>query len=127
MQYRLFHSYNYSTTDMWQYYLKPFAAAVAANVSAAMCEYSGTQVPGVTGQGPEPWGVSRQRSIHLQCCGVWNSGSSEACAFSRQPRMSLLAALNWPGSVVRLAIPPTHLAGYPRFQGLHHLRHVFDY
>ena len=36
-QYRLSHSFNYSDTDLAQYYLQPFAAAVRANVSAVMC------------------------------------------------------------------------------------------
>lgn len=35
-QYRLSHSFNYSETDIQQYYLRPFAAAVQANVTAAM-------------------------------------------------------------------------------------------
>ena len=59
-QWRLSHSLNYSETDVQQYYLKPFTAAVRANVSAVMCAYDGANNtnpdwphPG----GPEPWGV----------------------------------------------------------------------
>ncbi len=62
LQYRLSHSFNLSETDIMQYYVKPFAAAVASNVSAIMCAYDGTNVsspnplwPNPTG--PEPWGV----------------------------------------------------------------------
>ncbi len=61
-QYRLSHSFNLSETDIAQYYVKPFAAAVNSNVSAIMCAYDGTNVsaplplwPNPTG--PEPWGV----------------------------------------------------------------------
>jgi hypothetical protein len=61
-QYRLSHSFNLSDTDIAQYYVKPFAAAIDSNVSAVMCAYDGTNAsspnplwphPG----GPEPWGV----------------------------------------------------------------------
>ena len=67
-QYRLFHSYNYSDTDIAQYYIVPFAAAVAANVSAVMCEYGGMNatIPGYRGGGPEPWGVPMCASPYLQ-------------------------------------------------------------
>lgn len=60
-QYRLSHGYNYSDTDIQQYYVKPFAAAVGAGVSAVMCAYDGQNItggiPGFTGLGPEPWSV----------------------------------------------------------------------
>ena len=59
-QYRLSHSYNYSEVDLQQYYEVPFAAAVAAGVSAVMCEYSGqngTNPAWPRPGGTEPWGV----------------------------------------------------------------------
>jgi beta-glucosidase len=59
-QYRLSHSFNLSDTDIAQYYVKPFAAAVAVNVSAVMCDYSGangTLAAWPHPSGAEPWGV----------------------------------------------------------------------
>lgn len=68
-QYRLSHSYNYSDTDLAQYYMKPFVAAVRANVSSIMCAYDGQNgtnpawpYPG----GKEPWGVPMCLSPLLQ-------------------------------------------------------------
>ena len=59
-QFRLSHSFNLSDTDIQQYYILPFAAAVEAGVGAVMCDYSGANgslsawpKPG----GKEPWGV----------------------------------------------------------------------
>jgi beta-glucosidase len=59
-QYRLSHSFNVSETDIQQTYLLPFAAAVRANVSAVMCDYSGTNGTNTAWpkpNGEEPWGV----------------------------------------------------------------------
>ena len=60
-EYRLSHSYNYTEADIQQVYFPPFAAAIRANVTAAMCAYDGQNLtsnpawpyPG----GREPWGV----------------------------------------------------------------------
>jgi beta-glucosidase len=59
-QYRLSHSFNVSETDIQQTYLPSFAAAVRANVSAVMCDYSGTNGTNAAWpkpDGKEPWGV----------------------------------------------------------------------
>jgi beta-glucosidase len=59
-QYRLSHSFNYSETDLQQYYMASFRAAMAANVSAIMCSYdgaNGTNPEWPHPGGKEPWGV----------------------------------------------------------------------
>ena len=67
-QYRLSHSFNYTETDLLQYYLVPFVAAVSANVSSVMCAYDGMQgtIPGYKPLGPEPWGVPMCLHPNLQ-------------------------------------------------------------
>jgi beta-glucosidase len=59
-QFRLSHSFNLSDTDIQQYYILPFAAAVSAGVGAVMCDYSGAN--GTLSAWPHPggkekWGV----------------------------------------------------------------------
>lgn len=61
-QYRLSHSFNYSETDIQQVYMAPFRAALAANVSAVMCAYDGSNLTQGNPAwphplGPEPWGT----------------------------------------------------------------------
>jgi beta-glucosidase-like glycosyl hydrolase len=68
-QYRLSHSYNYSETDIQQYYLAPFAAAIRADVAAVMCAYDGSNstLPWFPHpDGKEPWGVPMCLNTDMQ-------------------------------------------------------------
>ena len=68
-QYRLSHSFNVSETDIQQTFLPSFAAAVRANVSAVMCDYSGTNNTNPAWphpSGAEPWGVPSCLSPDMQ-------------------------------------------------------------
>lgn len=67
-QYRLSHSFNVTETDIQQTFLPSFAAAVRANVSAVMCDYSGTNSTNPAWPAPdgkEPWGVPSCLSVDM--------------------------------------------------------------
>jgi beta-glucosidase len=83
-QYRLSHSFNYTEADIQQYYMRPFRAAIAANVTACMCAYdgaNGTNPAWPKPDGPEPWGVPM-------------------CAHPDMQRLMRDPALGWQGYVI---------------------------